>query len=374
MHIMRLLLQRYLAANFIRPFMAATAFFVIFLLTFQLFRVTDLIVSKGLTFGFVLELVWQIALSLIPLALPLSIYFSTIYSLGKASEESELVVMRSVGMSKIQILTPYLLVALMASILLFFINDILAPRANIAFKAKMEYLKSQATLTDVKPGEFFTLIPNLTLFSQRFDQKTNRLEDVFIHFTGGDKSQKTIYARSGEIHKTSDGGGAQQMNLLLKDGNILQVKNNVNEKILFKEYLFPINLGGGVNYNPKPQNMEGKDLNHFLDLSFEEFSKLQHDPNHYYKVKVEYHNRRSMPFMVIIFTLLGFSLGFKSNRRKNRGSVLAFVYLAGYYVIYFLAMSVANSGNISIPLLMYTPAALLFLIFLYHYRKIDWAQ
>lgn len=351
-----------------------TLFFVIFLLTFQLFRVTDLIVSKGLGYGFVLTLVWEIALSLFPLAMPLSIFFSTLYSLGKASEESELVVMRSVGMTKFQIMMPYLIVALFAGASLFYISNILSPRAKLSFKEKVQFLKTQGTLTDIKSGEFFTLIPRVTLFAKEVDSDAGKMSGVFIHFEEKNGGQKAIMAESGDLIKSKNVRGDIKMDLILKNGNILQLKGENNEKILFEEYAFPIPLGRTIAFNPKPQNMEGNDLNRFLDMGVEGFKKINRSEKEYYKVQIEYHNRRNMPIVVVILTLLAFSLGFKSQRKRNRNGQKAFLFLIGYYILYFSLLSLGTKGIIPIPVLVYTPAIILFAIFYYYYRKMDWAS
>ena len=371
---MRFLLQRYLASQFIRPFLMGTIFFVIFLLTFQLFRVTDLIVSKGLGYGFVATLVWEIALSLFPLALPLSIFFSTLYSLGKASEESELVVMRSIGMTKFQILLPYLIVAITAGVSLFFISDILAPRAKLSFKEKVQYLKTQGTLTDIKSGEFFTLIPRVTLFAKEVDSENNKMQGIFLNFDEKNGGYKAIMAESGDLIKKTDKAGNIRMDLILKNGNILQVNKDTNEKILFEEYAFPIPLGNAIAFNPKPQNMEGSDLKEFLNMGVEGFKKNKRSAKEYYRVQTEYHNRRNMPVVVVVLTLIAFSLGFKTQRRRNRNGQKAFLILIGYYVLYFSLLSVGSKGVVPIPLLVYTPVVLLFGVFIYYYRKMDWAS
>src|SRR5690606_17243827 len=105
------LLQRYLAINFVPPFLVACAFFVTFLLTSQLFRLTSIVVNKGVEFWSVLELFGHIAISFLPMAVPLSALFATIMTLNKLSEDSEIVAMRSFGIEKSQLFKPFLILA-----------------------------------------------------------------------------------------------------------------------------------------------------------------------------------------------------------------------------------------------------------------------
>src|SRR3990167_4655676 len=110
---MRKLYQTYIAAHFIVPFVASALFFVIFLLSFELFRITELLASKDITPWFVLSLIKDIALAFIPLAIPLSLFFSTMFAVSRLCSDSEYIALRSVGIQKHQILVPYLVVALL---------------------------------------------------------------------------------------------------------------------------------------------------------------------------------------------------------------------------------------------------------------------
>ena len=87
--------QRYLAASFIPPFLISLVFFVSFLLTFQLFRITKILINKAVEVQAVFELVGHIALSFLPLAIPISAYFATIFTLNRLSEDSEVIALRS---------------------------------------------------------------------------------------------------------------------------------------------------------------------------------------------------------------------------------------------------------------------------------------
>ena len=78
--------QRYLAYHFLGPFLVSTFFFVIFLLTFQLFRITKVIISKGVEVGTIFELIFHMGISFLPMAIPLSVLFASIYTMNRSEE------------------------------------------------------------------------------------------------------------------------------------------------------------------------------------------------------------------------------------------------------------------------------------------------
>ena len=65
-------MHRYLSANFVVPFVLSTGFFVIFLLTFQLFRLIRIVTDKDVETYVLLELMGHIAISFLPMAVPLA--------------------------------------------------------------------------------------------------------------------------------------------------------------------------------------------------------------------------------------------------------------------------------------------------------------
>jgi lipopolysaccharide export LptBFGC system permease protein LptF len=124
---MRLLLQRYLCAQFILPLVVSTFFFISFLLTFELFKLTELLVTRDISVWFTLKLLGNIALTFIPLSLPIAVFFSTIYCLNRLSSDSEYIAMRAGGMTKFRIITPFLLVAGVLALSVYQLNPKFKP-------------------------------------------------------------------------------------------------------------------------------------------------------------------------------------------------------------------------------------------------------
>ena len=97
----------------------STAFFVLFLLIFQIFRIIKIVVSKGVAVDLILELLFHISMTFLPFAIPISVLFASIYTLNKMSEDSEIVAMRSFGISKFRLLLPFLIVGIVIAVATF---------------------------------------------------------------------------------------------------------------------------------------------------------------------------------------------------------------------------------------------------------------
>ena len=241
------IIQRYLASHFIAPFVFSTAFFVIFLLTFQLFRLIRIVTTKGVELALVFELMGHIAISFLPMAVPLSVLFATIFTMNKLSEDSEIVAMRSFGLTKKVLLAPLLVLGVFISGMIFVLNRNLIPHSKTQFKNTIIKLTSQGSMTDIKPGQFFTEIPDVTLFAERVNVGGTKLEEVFIS-KKTESGEQVIFAQKGALIKQSSGKlRTPTLRLHLEDGNIVkETAANEIEKITFKEYDFPVLSGGAL--------------------------------------------------------------------------------------------------------------------------------
>ena len=375
---MKLLLQRYLAAQLITPLVVSTFFFVGFLLTLDLFRLTDLLVTRDISLWFVAGLVANLALSFVPLALPIAVFFSTIYCLNRLSSDSEYIAMRAAGLTKEKILLPFLLVAALLSTSVYQLNQNFIPHSNKEFKRKVNYLTSSGLLAGIKAGQFFNLIPGLTLFATRSTKYGRSLEEVFLQI----KDKKTnddrvIFAARGELIFERDPNSLiEKLTLILFNGNIIgQNDKNEIEKILFTKYIFPISQSQFQDrFSVKETMLSSNELKQVLSMTFEEAEKLyKFNKKEFFNAKYEYWNRKNGALIVFVFCFLGFSLGITGTRGKGKNSgVIGISCLILYYGLFFSLVSMANKDQIPVQLAVFFPASVMVMVSRWCYKKLDW--
>ncbi len=374
---MKLLLQRYLAAQFIMPLIVSTIFFICFLMTFELFRLTELLVTRDISFWFIFGLLGNIALSFMPLSLPIAVFFSTIYCVNKLSSDSEYIAMRAGGLTKFRILLPFLLVASLLTIGVYQLNQNVIPQSNKEFKRKINFLTSSGALAGIKPGQFFTLIPNVTLFASQASKYGRNLQEVFLHLTEKTGASKAIFAEKGELlFERHAKDLTEKMTLTLYNGNIVgQSKDSNLEKILFTKYIFPVSQSHfDDRFGVKENMMTSEELEGTLDMTLKEAEKKYNwNRKELFNAKYEYWNRKNGAFICFIFCFLGFTLGVTGNRGKSKNSgLVGLLCLLIYYTLYFSLVSVAKKEIIPLPLGVYFPATVLLFLGFWFYRKLDW--
>lgn len=371
------MLQRYLAAQFILPLLVSTLFFICFLLTFELFRMTDLLVSRDVSLWFTVGLIGNITLTFVPLSIPIAVFFSTIFCLNRMSADSEYIAMRAGGLTKERIVLPFLIVAAILTVSIYHLNQSLIPVSNKEFKKKITYLTSSGLLAGIKEGQFFTMIPNVTLFATKATKYGRNLEEVFLHLKEKEGQERVIFSKRGELifEKNAD-QMADKLTLVLYDGNIIgQAKKNELEKILFTKYSFPITQGQfGDRFSLKETMLSSDELAMILKMKPEEADKkYRFNKKDLFNARYEFWNRKNGALICFIFCFLGFSLGVSGNRGKGRNSgLIGLVCLIVYYGIFFSLVSVAKKEIIPIPVAVFAPAFVIAAISLYFYRKLDW--
>ena len=383
---------RYLAANFIPPFLIGFVFFVAFLITFYMFRIISLIVNKGVEIGTVLSMVLNLSVSFFPLAAPLAVFFATIYTLNKLSEDSEIIAMRSFGITKFKIYLPFFLVSLLIGITIFSLNTVYIPKANANFKNTIVKLTSTGMLTSIKSGQFFTDIPNATLFAEGVSEDGDNFSEVFLHVK--DKSsveQRIIFAKKGSLIKLfADEWHAPSLRLHLTDGNIVKINTDGDqvEKVLFQEYDFPIfNSDMASTMLDKDSMKTSSELIKTIEARQKDYTYVSRNPpknqeeinsrkeakKSIVKSQIEFYGRFITLPQIMLFVLLGFTLGIKKGRGGGSGnSIRAIIFLLSYYGVYFFLLSMAQRGFIGAALASFTPSVLLFFIAIYYFKKLDW--
>lgn len=360
------------------PLVVSTVFFICFLLTFELFRLTELLVTRDISLWFTAGLIGNIALTFIPLSLPIAVFFSTIYCLNRLSGDSEYIAMRAGGLTKERILIPFLLVAALLSVSVFYLNQNLIPNSNKEFKRKVNYLTSSGLLAGIKAGQFFTLIPGITLFASESSKYGRNLEEVFLQIKDNKThDNRVIFASRGELEFERDSTSLiEKLTLSLYDGNIIGQNNkNEIEKILFSKYIFPVSQSQfKERFSVKETMLTSKELEGVLKMTYEEAEKVyRFNTKEFFNAKYEYWNRKNGALIIFVFCFLGFTLGVTGTRGKSKNAgFVGILCLILYYGLFFSLVSLANSGKIPIQLAVFFPASVLAALGFWFYRKLDW--
>ncbi|MEY3127359.1 MAG: hypothetical protein RL273_1540, partial [Bacteroidota bacterium] len=126
-----------------------------FILILQFFWLyIDDLMGKGLGVFIILELLFYVSASLIPLALPLAILLSSLMTFGNLSEKNELTALKSSGLSLYRIIRPLFFVVLIISFATFYFANYVIPVANLKWHSLIYDIQNTKIATLLTPGVY----------------------------------------------------------------------------------------------------------------------------------------------------------------------------------------------------------------------------
>jgi lipopolysaccharide export system permease protein len=198
-------LYRFVVVSFLGPFIL-TFFITLFILLMQfLWKYIDDLAGKGLSIGVLGELLFFVAASLLPMALPLAVLLASLMTMGNLGENYELTAMKSSGISLPRILSPLIVLAVVISFLALLAGNYLTPYANLKFKSLLFDITQQKPELQIREG-IFTKIGDYSVRVAKKDYKTSLLHDIMIydHTVRNDGNTQVSVADSGKIETTAN--------------------------------------------------------------------------------------------------------------------------------------------------------------------------
>lgn len=191
--------------SFIGPFIV-TFFVTLFVLVMQFFWVyMDELIGKGLGLWMIVQMLVLMSATLVPLALPLGILLSAIMTFGNMGENSELVAIKSAGISLNRFMRPLLIFIMFISGLAFLFSNHVIPIANLKALSLLYDLRNSTPTLNIRAGQFNNDIQGFSIRIGEKDKDGKTIRDIIIYDkTQGFSNTKLILAKEGVMIPTPD--------------------------------------------------------------------------------------------------------------------------------------------------------------------------
>ena len=167
-----------------------TLVIAMFILIMQFFWVyIDDLMRKGLGVFTILELLFYVSASLIPLALPLSILLSSLMTFGNFAEHNELTALKSNGFSLMRIMRPLTIIVCIIALFTFYFSSYIIPVANLKWHSLIYEIQNTKLSKLIQPGVYTNEIDGYTI--KVHSNKGGIYDKVIIHDHTEPKSVKT---------------------------------------------------------------------------------------------------------------------------------------------------------------------------------------
>lgn len=362
-----LLAIRYIFFETLPAFLMGVLVFVTILLTFQALRLTEFVLVHGVGGRTVGEIMVFLSVSFLPIILPMSLLFSVLLTYSRLSNDSEIVALKSLGLSMGQLTVPALILGIAAMLMSAETSFYLGPWGNRKFEVLMNELGRQKVGAAIKEGVFSEGFFDLVIYANKVDSKASLLNDVFIYDERDPAAPVTIIAKTGSILQQRTKAGQSAL-LRLNDGNIHRTQQNTYTKVDFTSY--DINLFNPFEYSERKKSPPSMTIDELRT----ELERADLNPDFRKKLEIELQRRWSLPGACLIFALLGVGLGTTTNRRASKGGgfVICITLLIAYWVCYLSAEGIARSGWLPASITLWG-VNLIFLLFALHSLRKTWA-
>jgi lipopolysaccharide export system permease protein len=231
-------LYKLILQSFAGPFFL-TFFIVIFLLLMQfIWKYIDDLAGKGLGFDVLGELMFYVAASLIPLALPLAVLLASLMTMGNLGENYELTAMKASGISLPKIVAPLVVLSFFLTIGAFLFANYVLPITNLKMGALLHDITQQKPELQIREGIFYNGIDDYSIRINKKNYKTNMLYGIQIYnHTNTYGNTYVTLADSGKIQITPD---KKYLKITLFDGHSYEDVSDQNNyrNIQKKNYPF----------------------------------------------------------------------------------------------------------------------------------------
>jgi lipopolysaccharide export system permease protein len=363
-------IDRYVLGEIVGPFLGGNIFFIFIFLMFQALKLAEFFIVHGVSAFTLGKMTMLMALSFIPSTLPAAFLISVLVGFGRLSSDSELVAMKSNGLSLPRLSLSVVGLSLVVVLVSVFLNMEWVPWGARQFKQTLIKVSNTKVVSSIQEGTFTSCFFDLLIFAEKVDTKTSQLSRVFIYDEREPKNPLAVVARTGEIlsvRTDSDLGAAAV--LKLNDGSIHRndATENTYQKIKFGEYRLFLKVDEGTGDNvTKPHQLTYHELLEKIRTS--DPASPQHR-----EWNAEYWRRYSVAITPLIMTFLGIGFGTVRTRAVRAGAVLiALITMAGYWLLQTAGSVLVGKDWISPFLAMQLPNVVMLIVAVYVFRKSTW--
>ena len=170
----------------------------------QSLRFIDWIVNRGLPLSTFVYIAVLVLPSFLVVILPIALFSAVVFTYNKLQSDSEIVVLRAVGVSPTQLMAPAVMVATVVMLLGYALNLYLLPQSYRSFKDLQYEIRNNYSAVLLQEGVFTTIDQGLTMFV-REQGRRGELFGLMVHDSRVAAKPVTMVAERGAIVNTAEG-------------------------------------------------------------------------------------------------------------------------------------------------------------------------
>ena len=334
------ILDRFILGQVLAPFLFGIMSFTVILVAGSLlFKIADLVIQRGVSLGVVTRLFLYSLPGVIMMTIPMSSLLATLLGFGSMSANSELVALKSSGLSFARIIRPVIIASLFISMATFVMNETLVPASQKAaanvlryevFKKSPPVMKQNVFLKEEKDGSLRRVI-----YIESVKPRSGEMKGIFVQEFEEGFIRRIISAAEGDW---VDG------EWWLSDGQVFDVPKTgeVNMLFSFKRQKLDFSM------TPTDIGRDSKDPDEMnLSELYSAIKNLQKQGMDTGKLWMLFNLRIAVPWASVVLALVGAAVGSRPQRSASSvGLGLSVIIVFVYYVVMSFCQSLGEAGYI----------------------------
>ena len=340
---MRKTTYRYIIKEILPVFIIGLMVFTVVLLMDKILKLIELIVTRGGSIKNILMLIAFISPSFLVFTIPTAFLLGTLITFGRLSGDSEVTAFKASGVSLFQLFIPVFAFSVLACLMTGFLVYYGLPWGNRGFKATLYLLATSKANVEIKERVFNDMFNGLVVYVDKVPVQGGRMEGILIHDERDKTNLNTIFAKEGFVVNNPK---SQEVILSLRKGDIQRYdpKANLFQKVQFDSYDLKLELAKAFDliWNKL------RDYELSIDELKEKIASMEKRGEDATPQWIELHKRYAIPFVCIVFGLIGVPLGIQPRRSgKSYGFVFSILILLFYYVSVILFEGLGTTKTVS---------------------------
>ncbi len=292
-------------------------------------RITQFFMGKSADLADIFKIFIYLQPSVLMLSVPMAILISIFLVYGRMATDSEIVVLKSCGMSFSGIAKAAIWLSSVCAVLLLFVSLYLLPRGMVSFK-KILYETIVKKASMIFEEETFSEAFSGNIIYVKEIAPNNEFSGIFVYRDADStvKGPVVIAAEKGVISSNPEEG---LIKMTMRKGMIHTFDQKSSSEMNFSQYDLILTTGAGSAEKTRPDEIKTMKL--WNGRSREIWAS-------------ELHRRLALPFACIIFGVLATSLSSRMGKIGRLGGIsLSMGILISYYLLLITGESLVKAGK-----------------------------
>jgi LPS export ABC transporter permease LptG len=374
-------LDRYIARELISPFCFGGALFTFFLVIDRIYHLTDLVITKGVPFYLVIQLLVFMLPSFLAHTLPMALLVAVLLAGGRLAGDMEITACKAAGISTLRLFRPVLVVSLVVMIVTASLTLAVNPLSNQEFQRQLFKILQARAVSGLAERVFNATFGDVIIYVEDVSASQVALRGLLVSDERDAKVSRIITAREGRL-LTDEENRRITLRLIsgaVSEADVLPAAPAVPPATVgnspptggaasaaryrltnFSIYDMSLAVDSPLRSAPRVEKPE-KDLS-LTDLH-ERLDELNRDRAARTPFLVEWHKRFAFPVAAVVFALVAFPLAVRSHRGgRSIALVASLAILVAYYSVLTSLESSALRLRLPPAVAIWTPNVLFTLI------------